>query len=133
MSEVCKRCVMSEVCKRCVMSEVCQSCVIYPSSCPGRMRSRASSWWARGPGYPRFRRNCLGQWASECVCVCACVCVCVFVHLFICTVHGVIRTCFFFYICSVHHVRFTFLCCMCLSQPVVSAWVIVIVIVYGAV
>ena len=27
------------------MSEVCQRYVMFPSSCPGRMRSRASSWW----------------------------------------------------------------------------------------
>ena len=67
------------------MSEVCQRCVMFPSSCPGRMRLRVSSWWAGGPGYRRFRRNCLGQSASECVRVCVCVLV---IH----TVHGVIRT-----------------------------------------
>ena len=81
------------------MSEVCQRCVIFSSSCPGRMRSRASSWWAGGPGYPRFRRNCLGQLASECVRVCVCVLVCSFILFMVSLEHS------FFYICSVHHVR----------------------------
>ena len=99
------------------MSEVCQRCVMFPSSCPGRMRLRVSSWWAGGPGYPRFRRNCLGQSASECVCVCARACVHVRMHVCVRVCECVFVCSFILFMVSLEHSFFHLFStsCACMS------------------